>query len=334
MGSAWTQSFREELSVGKVKLSLSQPELLLQPQWSISPLAWLLYRLFMLLYTFIWCLYSALLFSSPKWLLFLSHIIYCIMAVYYLLALCNLVWATIQVRKFYSNAAANQNEGSRVRGGSVGPFPLPPLLSAALRLQWCLHNLVSSFSVTVTLLYWMLVYPIEKHPLSTFNINMHVGNSVQTLLDLVLSSTPIHLAHYVHLFLAACLYILFLLLYWLSGGTSLSRKPYIYKVLDFGGWPLVAAFSVIGFICIGLPLGHFLVWNVCLLRRSLAARARGAPLGLCRERWWCRVGGAAHSTPVSLTGIPASLFTTAGSGMAQPLLPSRNVHHGAVSVYL
>ncbi|XP_072522315.1 uncharacterized protein [Salminus brasiliensis] len=337
MGSVWTHSLREEMTVRKLKFSLSRPELLLQPQWSISPWAWMLYRLFMVLYTFAWCLYSALLFSSPKWLLFLSHIVYCVMGMYYLLAFCNLAWAAIQVRTFYrSQRTANPEEGSRgyvARAGSVGPFPLPPLLSAALRLQWCLHNLVGSFSITVTLLYWMLVYPIERHPLSAFNINMHVGNSIQALLDLCLSSTPVHLAHYVHLFLAACLYILFALLYWLSGGTNLSKKPYIYKVLDFGGCPLVAAFSVLGVVCICLPLSHFLVWNMCFLRRSIATGARGGSLGLFRERWWWKMGGAMGGS-VSLTGIPASLFTPACSGTTQPLLTPRNALQGAISVYL
>ncbi|KAG9260665.1 protein rolling stone-like [Astyanax mexicanus] len=333
MGSVWTQSFREELTVRKLKFTLTRPELLLQPQWSISPRVWFLYRLFMLLYTFSWCLYLALLFSTPKWLLFLSHIVYCIMGIYYLLAFCNLVWAAVQVRRFYRSQSTASEDGYVVRGGSVGPFPLPPLLSAALRLQWCLHNLVGSFSVTVSLLYWTLVYPIEKHPLSTFNINMHVGNSIQTLLDLVLSSTPVHLAHYLHLFLGACLYIAFTLLYWFSGGTNLSNKPYIYKVLDYGGCPLVAAFSVLGVVCVCLPISHFLVWNVCYLRRSVATGARGGSLGLCRERWWWKVGGATGGV-VSLTGIPASIFTPAYSGTSQPLLASRNGLQGAMSVYL
>lgn len=52
----------------------------------------------MLLYTLIWCMYSGLLFSNPKWLIFFSHLTYCLMVIYHLVASCNLACATILVR--------------------------------------------------------------------------------------------------------------------------------------------------------------------------------------------------------------------------------------------
>lgn len=143
-----------------------------------------------------------------------------------------------------------------------------------------------AFCLAVSFLYWSLDYPMEHHPLSPFNLNMHVGNSAQGLLDLLLSSTPIHLAHYLYQLVIGCLYILFAVVYWLTGQTNLSGKPYIYKVLDFGGCPLVATLCVLCFVLVCFPLCHFLVWNVQLLRRQLAGRVRGERLGLCREAWW------------------------------------------------
>lgn len=73
--------------------------------------------------------------------------------------------------------------------------------------------------------------------------------------------------------------------YWLAGYTNLIGKPYIYKVLDFGGFPIVASLCMLGFALVCLPLCHFLVCNVHLLRRQLAGRVRGGRLGLCREAW-------------------------------------------------
>lgn len=67
-------------------------------QWDIPPLLWLLYRCFMLVYTVSWLIYTALLFNTPKFLIFLSHISYCLMVIYYLVALSNLAWAFLEVR--------------------------------------------------------------------------------------------------------------------------------------------------------------------------------------------------------------------------------------------
>lgn len=67
-------------------------------QWDIPPLIWLLYRGFMLVYTVSWLIYMVLLFNTPKFLIYLSHISYCLMVIYYLVAFCNLAWAFLKVR--------------------------------------------------------------------------------------------------------------------------------------------------------------------------------------------------------------------------------------------
>ncbi|KAJ8409358.1 hypothetical protein AAFF_G00235560 [Aldrovandia affinis] len=325
MGSSWTQSWKEELTVGKLYLSLSTPEVLLQPQWDIGPRAWLFYRFFMLFYTFGWCVYSGLLFNTPKWLIFLSHLSYCLMGIYYLVAFCNLAGAIIVVRLFC------QKEASHTGGSAVGssnerskPFPLPTALDASLRLQWFLHTVMGSFSIIVSVIYWTIEYPIVHHALSAFNIDLHIVNSAQVLLDLGLSATPIHLAHYLHLLLVGCLYVLFAVAYWLGGLTNLNGKPFIYKVLDFGGWPLMASVCVLVFNLICLPLFHFLLWNLYLLRRHLAARPGGRRLALRREKWWWRVGGGDASFPVALLDPATSVFahrkSAAPGGLSQSLL--------------
>lgn len=61
---------------------------------------------------------------------------------------------------------------------------------------------------------------MSKHPLSAISINLHVVNSLQTLLDLVLSSTPI--LHLPYMLLTGRLYVLFVLLYLLAGCTNIS----------------------------------------------------------------------------------------------------------------
>ncbi|XP_029539108.1 uncharacterized protein LOC115143139 [Oncorhynchus nerka] len=202
------------------------------------------------------------------------------MVIYHLVASCNLACATVLVRCHCRDQRKTCSGGDQTRERGIGaeplgPFPLPSLLFISLRLQWFLHSLMCAFCLAVSFPYWSLDYPMEHHPLFPFNLNMHVGNSAQALLDLLLSATPIYLAHYLYQLLIGCLYILFAVVFWLAGQTNLSGKPYIYKVLDFGGCPLVATLCVLCFVLVCFPLCHFLVWKWWGER---AARA-GLPLG-------------------------------------------------------
>lgn len=200
---------------------------------------------------------------------------------------------------------------------------------------------MGTYSLTVSFLYWLAVYPVEDHKLSAFNVNMHVGNFVQSLLDLFLSATPVHFFHYIYLLLAGCAYAGFAVLYWLAGYTNLAGEPFIYKVLDFGACPLTASLSVLGFTLICLPLFHFLLWNAYLLRRWLAeVGLRSGAWDLCRGVWWWRVSGKMEPVPMSLTdtSTSTSLFSSSSAGaeegVAQPLLVPSGSSRVTRSVYI
>ncbi|XP_063072743.1 protein rolling stone-like [Engraulis encrasicolus] len=350
---SWTRSWREEFKARKLTFRPYAPELLLHPQWHISPWLWLLYRFLMVCYTLGWCLYSGLLFSTPKWLIYISHLTYCMLGLYYLLALFNLAGAMLLVRRHSKNlatAARQGNNNREIRGttGSLGPFPLPSPLIACLRIQWFLLTFVGTYSLTVSFLYWVAVYPVEDHKLSAFNVNMHVGNILQSLLDLSLSATPVHLAHYVHLLLSGCCYVAFAVLYWLAGFTNLSREPFIYKVLDFGSSPLSASLCILGFTLVCLPLFHFLLWNVYQLRRRLALGVRGQAWALRQGLWWWKVAQTEEPIPMSVTdtsttsvstSTSTSLFSSSSGmgheeGVNQPLLVAAGSNRVTVAVYI
>ncbi|KAL2090714.1 hypothetical protein ACEWY4_012977 [Coilia grayii] len=347
---SWKQSWREEFSRRKLTFHPYAPELLLQPQWDIAPWVWLLYRFLMVWYTLGWCVYSGLLFATPKWLIYVSHLTYCLLGVYYLLAFANLTGATLLVRQHCrkQSRAATQANNRESRGitGFLGPFPLPSLLLKSLRLQWFLLTFVGTYSLTVSFLYWLAVYPLEDHKLSAFNVNMHVGNILQSLLDLFLCATPIHVLHYAYLLLAGCAYAAFAVLYWLVGFTNLTGEPFIYKVLDFGAHPLTASLSVLGFTLVCLPLFHFLLWNAHLLRRRLASAVYAGAWELRQGVWWWKVTGREEPIPMSLTdtststsmSTSTSLFSSSGmgheDGVAQPLLVPAGPNRVTVSVYI
>ncbi|XP_067314658.1 protein rolling stone [Pseudorasbora parva] len=306
MGASWTHIWREEFKVHKLHLLTSKPELLLQPRWDIPPLVWLLYRVFMLAYTLSWLIYSALLFNTPKFLIFLSHIAYCLMVIYYLLALCNLVWAFLEVRC----------SSHRIKRGvsSECESLLSPsgALISALGLQWFLYSVTGCCSLTVTFIYWTLIHSSDLHSLAAFNINIHAINSIQTTVDLLLSSTPVHLAHFFYSALAGLLYLMFVVVYWLTGCTNQSGQPYIYRVLDFSGRPLVATLCTLLVCLVCIPSSHFVLWNMQLLREWMVKREKVRRLALKSEVWWGKLSGGATFDPVPSTDPTASGLETLG----------------------
>ena len=168
---------------------------------------------------------------------------------------------------------------------------------------------------------------------------MHAGNSAQALLDHLLSAVPVHLAHYLYQLLIGCLYILFVVAYWLAGCTNLSGQPYIYKMLDFGGHPLLASLCILGFSLVCLPVCHFLVWNLYLLRRKLETWGGGGKRQrLCWRAWWWRAGGENGPVPVSVMDLSSSSFTARGTGdqdgVAQSLLSPNNVRYCAITSFV
>lgn len=58
-----------------------------------------------------WCVYAALVFNTPKFLIFLSHVSYILLGLYHLVALLNLAWAFIHIRLFCHQMARNGTTG-------------------------------------------------------------------------------------------------------------------------------------------------------------------------------------------------------------------------------
>ncbi|KAG5274251.1 hypothetical protein AALO_G00134010 [Alosa alosa] len=348
MGASWTRSFRKEFQLKKLPLFPATLELLLEPRWYLPPWVWLLYRLSALVYTLAWCIHSGLLFASPKWLILLCHLTYCILGVYYLIALVNLIAMLVCIRCFCrrevkkkssvrlcvpdsldTSEGAPHTESSRLWVEQWTLLRLtPPPLALSLRLQWLLQVIVSTFSLTVSVLYWSINYPVSHHPIRPFSINLHVVNSAQVLLELFLSATPVHLVHYVYLLAAGVLYLLFVLVFWLGGFTNMNGQPYVYRVLDFGGNPVLATLCTLGFSLVCLPLFHFVLWNVHLLRERLARGPRGRRFALRREAWWWgNVGGLSPF----LTAAPDPEVLVFASREGEPQL-LRALSHGYCSM--
>lgn len=188
---------------------------------------------------------------------------------------------------------------------------LPVSLTAALCLQWFLHSVTGCCSLTVSFLYWTVIHPSDQYSFTAFNINIHVINSIQTAVDLLLSSTPIHLTHFFYAVLAGALYVIFAVVYWLMGGTNMFGQPYIYSILDFSGRPLVATLCSLGLCLLCLPSCHFVLWNLQMLREWMVSREESRRIALRREVWWrVKVSGGITFDLVPSLDPAASVFET------------------------
>ncbi|XP_028853290.1 uncharacterized protein LOC114800817 [Denticeps clupeoides] len=290
MGASWTQSWRDEFKCQKVSLTSATPEVLLQPRWHIPPSIWLFYRFSTFAWTLAWCVHSGLLFGSPKCLFLLSYLTYCLLALYSFIALINLISAYIIIKGFFKKVVKEiRPGGSRENWASL---PFPDSLAKSLRAQWLFQVVSAAFSLIVSFLYWTIHFPLARYPLRAFNMNLDYINSCLVALDILLSSTPVHLCHYVYLMAAWSLYVIFALIIWLSSITTLSGQPYIYRELDFIGRPFTTAFFVLCFYVLFIPASQFILWNVQLLRERILGGPFGRWFGLRREAWWwSSVGG-------------------------------------------
>ncbi|XP_032892928.1 protein rolling stone-like [Amblyraja radiata] len=288
MGSSWIKHLTQEFTVEKCSLKPREPHLILQSQWRLHPVIWLTYRILLAAYTLIWCICSGVQTNHLKWCIFLTHLTYILLTAYFNLALVNFICYVAfsqkkeaQIAKEASSAEislSGPTAAVELEGGSPSvmvrkvQFTAPSVLLPSIIVQWALQNLTCVTSLYVTVAFWSLNYtPGETGP-DGVNINMHAMNSVLVLLELGMTAAPIHLAHFTGVLLYCMTYILFTLVYWAMGGTNLKGQTFIYKSLDYSGNPGIAAGTIVGTICLIMPLLQFLVWNLHILKRHMYFR--------------------------------------------------------------
>ncbi|XP_007888490.1 protein rolling stone [Callorhinchus milii] len=282
MGTCWIKHLREEFTLSKCSPKPDIPQLMLRPQWRIHPVVWLGYRIFMGVYTLSWCVCSGVQYRSIKWFIFLSHLAYVMLTVYFNLALVNLIcYMTLGLKgstkqstdtmleeKFNSNTAVVEVEASESSGSCrVALLPVSSALHSSLSVQWILHNLINVHALFVTIAFWSLEYQPGHTQLDSVNLNMHLVNSVLVLAELGLIAAPIHLLHVLYVQCFCTMYIVFTVIYWSAGGTNTTGKAYIYWVIDYQHRPGLAAGCNLVIDCIAMPTLQFLAWNLHLLRR-------------------------------------------------------------------
>jgi hypothetical protein len=129
---------------------------------------------------------------------------------------------------------------------------------------------VAPAAVMVTLLYWILLFPIFGYT-TVVDVHLHLINALIILADLWVSRLPYWLLHFPCPLAYLSLYIIFAGIYFAAGGVAPDGQVYIYPWLDFER-PAVTVPIVFFVLFVVFPAVHSALWGLERRSRQLAKR--------------------------------------------------------------
>ncbi|KAJ8925730.1 hypothetical protein NQ315_009578 [Exocentrus adspersus] len=203
--------FKEHFSFKKLKLVHDAPILFVVSQWQADKtkpgILYLIYRTIIvgfLLTTW------AMSLNTPKYPIFLTN------------------WG-------YTLATAQSVLGFILSYGTVISlkFNYPKAHDIFLKLYpiyWILHEIALSFAFMITIIFWTVLY--NGTFFTATNFFVHGSNSIVLFIDLWIIAHPIHIPHYLYLFIFGQIYILFTVAYYYLD-TNTGGSGIIYFILDW-----------------------------------------------------------------------------------------------------
>lgn len=136
-----------------------------------------------------------------------------------------------------------------------------------LKIQWILWTLSLVISVSLSCVYWPLVYTGKDKFLN--DALTHAGNAIVNFIDLFIVACPAKFGHFIYPLSFGLVYaFIFSLPYALLGGLNRHGHVYIYNVIDWIGNPKSAtifAFAVLTF----LSIVHLVMTGFVKLREKI-----------------------------------------------------------------
>ena len=111
------------------------------------------------------------------------------------------------------------------------------------KMQWLLATVALEYAIFVSTVYWSLIHD-ESDGVSAVNIHVHAINGVISLCDIMFSGTVIRLFHVVYGLMFGAAYVVFTIIYYVSGGTTEDGEKHIYTILDYENHPGSAAIVI------------------------------------------------------------------------------------------
>ncbi|GAB1609250.1 protein rolling stone-like [Argonauta hians] len=141
-------------------------------------------------------------------------------------------------------------------------------LPLAMKILWIFSNVSYCNGVLITCGYWILLYNSNNVKNMYLNVMEHAINSVYILLNMFVTAKPMRIYHVWQSIVTFLIYILFSLVYFFSGGTSLTNSRVIYFFTDWGH-PSVAIPLILLLLFVGLPIVHTTLFFIYKLRLYL-----------------------------------------------------------------
>ena len=138
------------------------------------------------------------------------------------------------------------------------------------KIQWVLFSIGVHMAVTVTILYWTVLY--RGGPVDCVAINTHLVNGIVALFDIRVSGIPVRIFHFIYPTIFATAYATFTGIYFAAGGTNPNGDPYIYPVLDYGKNPGLAAVLIVVCVLVFVPLVQAVLFGIYSFRFCITKR--------------------------------------------------------------
>lgn len=94
----------------------------------------------------------------------------------------------------------------------------------------------------------------------------HAVTIIYLIVDSALVAIPIRILHIYQSMILGVIYVIFSIIYDVSGGSNMLGKPYIYSPIDYSEKPGIAAAYVLVILFIGIPIVHLIFYGLYSLR--------------------------------------------------------------------
>ncbi|KAK5639066.1 hypothetical protein RI129_011558 [Pyrocoelia pectoralis] len=135
------------------------------------------------------------------------------------------------------------------------------------KVYWVTNIIATDTAFGITIVYWSLLYNANLMSPNATNIIVHVFNSVIMMVELCLAMHPVRLIHFYWSFIFGCLYVIFTVIYYFSGGTGKNNSPAIYPILNWSKAEKTTVVCVI--VCLFVVFLHVVTYCIFKLRKTI-----------------------------------------------------------------
>lgn len=172
---------------------------------------------------------------------------------------------TVKNNNTDDNDNSNNNNKSTAHAETTEIIHYQP--SFLTKVTWASYSVASVSQITVTLVYWILLYSPEHTKMDYYDMTSHGFMCLLILIDgLIISVVPVRFKHIIFIFVYSICYNVWAILHAILGiGTSRdeegkSNKSPLYDFLDFQNDPKGASIMTLGVILVVLPLVFLFVY--------------------------------------------------------------------------